>query len=324
MEHFPTSFSASVHRLGSASLPHELMPVPKKRGRPKLNKSKDEEKKIAPPPESKIFEDTEVSSSALKKAKKDHENMSKYFIKALESGTLANMYQIHEPDKKNVQPEPEGCKRLHLKSPTQFIISGMTGSGKTNFLLNIEKAIWFDRVFLFAKDSSEHLYEAFVKELKSRGQSIGKEIIKVYNHLNDFPNISQLNETLRKNKENALLIVDDMINENPKDMKNIFNAWTLGRKGGIWPVWIGQRYFGTPKIIRDNSSFIALGRLASEKDMKRIIREFPQLDITPEELSRLYKQIQQTYGDMNFLSVDINAKDKSDQFRLNLAPGSIF
>lgn len=325
--------NAQTHRIGDKSIPQEWKiesTLPKRKRSKKLdsvsNSSKISTAPTPPNASGEIFNDVDDPDmdKYRKKYKQMHEDEAKQYLNLASKGDLCNMYQLLPPAK-SVLPPPPASIALKLKDPFQMCVVGMTGSGKTNFVYNIYKTYGcFDRVFLLAKDTEEHLYEEFVKSLKEEGKRTGRDIIKVSNNLKDFPDITALNKRNREKKERTLLIIDDMINEKAKDLKDIINAWTLGRKGMIYPVWIGQSYFQTPIMIRKNSSIIALGRLASEKDMKRIVAEQPQLSLDHKEIGNLYKKIQMTYGDMNFLLVDTNSNEAGLQFRHNLAPYSIF
>lgn len=320
----PVRASAAVHRMGGAAMvPMESLGIKpgKKRGRPKQVPQEPEKADKGV----NVFDDKEgeVDGNAKKKIKEKHEAESKQYLKRTMAGTLVNMYQVWE--NKDEKEQPASIKAMHLKVPMQVVICGKTGAGKTNLLMNIYKSgnCW-DRVYIFAKDKEEHLYKSFVEELKKEGQILGKEIVKVFTSLKDFPSITNLNKVLRDKKERMMLIVDDQINESAKSLKDVLDAYILGRKGDISPFFLTQSFFRAPIVIRENTSLICLGRLAGEQDMKRIVKEFPQLLLNAEQITELYKKIQLQYGDMNFLTVDTSANELGLQFRLNLAPYSIF
>jgi hypothetical protein len=248
------------------------------------------------------------------------------YLKVVAQGNLVNMYKVYEKPQDSKERKEFSCpnaEHLHIKMPFQMIVCGKTGAGKTNLVENIIHALGcFDHFWLFTKDRDETLYKHWIDEVKKEEEKLGETILEVSNDIKTFPSIIKVNEELRMKKHKGFLIVDDMVNENVKDLKETINGWTLGRKGGLSVCFITQSYFRTPKVIRENSSLLALGRLASIMDMKRIVKEY-SLDKSAEELMMLHNKVMQQ-GDMNFMLIDLYNNEPGLRYRMNLAPYSLF
>ena len=66
--------------------------------------------------------------------------------------------------------------------PYRMLIIGLSGSGKTNALLNLiqqDNNILIDKIYLYLKDLEEPKYQLLIKKRKSAG-------IKILNDLNAF------------------------------------------------------------------------------------------------------------------------------------------
>ena len=105
-------------------------------------------------------------------------------------------------------------------------------SGKTNALLNlINKQNGIDKIYLYAKDLSEHKYEIFIKKRENAGTKYLNDpnaFIGCFNAMHDvYENINDYNSS-RKRK--ILIVFDDMIAEvmTNKEFKVIFKELFLG------------------------------------------------------------------------------------------------
>ena len=103
--------------------------------------------------------------------------------------------------------------RLKIKLPFRMIIGGPSGSGKT-ILLNLMKLIGiFDKVILLAKHLDEPLYKHLQDTYRKIEKSSKINIILAIRTAKDLPLVEDCNV-----KENTLLIVDDMICEDKKEL----------------------------------------------------------------------------------------------------------
>ena len=143
--------------------------------------------------------------------------------------------------------------------PYRILITGGSGSGKTNTLLNlINEQKDIDKIYLYAKDLSEPKYEYLIKNRENAG-------IKHVNDSNAFIEYSNAMDDVYKNIDNynpsrkrkILIIFDDMtadIMTNKKFQTIIKELFIRCTKLNIALVFITQSYFSVPKDERLNST----------------------------------------------------------------------
>ena len=102
-------------------------------------------------------------------------------------------------------------KNGHLFQIIRIIITGGSASGKTNALINlINEQNDIDKVYLYARDLSEPMYEYLIKERKDAG-------IKHLNNLSTFIECSNMMDDVYENINDynsirkLLIVVVDMI-----------------------------------------------------------------------------------------------------------------
>ena len=87
--------------------------------------------------------------------------------------------------------------------------------------------------------------------------------------------------------EQNLVVFDDLVLE--KDQKTIEQLYIRGRKlgGGVTVFYLTQSFFLTPKVIRNNCNYMWILKLAGQREVNIIMREFA-LGINKETLMRIY------------------------------------
>jgi hypothetical protein len=90
----------------------------------------------------------------------------------------------------------------------------------------------------------------------------------------------------------------------------------MGRKYNITSMFLAQSYFrGCPQVLRQNSTYIVLKKVASNKDFNRICAEYGLCD--PKALLKMYRRCVRRMED--FLTISMNDRE-GRQFRCGFAP----
>ena len=163
---------------------------------------------------------------------------------------------------------------LMPKHPFRLLISGESGCGKTNLLLNmILKYLSFDSLFVCAKDLQETSYQELKEyyELLQEIPDLESYQTEFYDNLDDMKSVDELDDNSRN-----LIIFDDCITE--KNQELIQDMFIRGRKKNASVVYITQSFYRVPKIIRDNSNYFIFFKLHL-KELKRVLKEIDGYDI---------------------------------------------
>ena len=138
--------------------------------------------------------------------------------------------------------------------PYRILITGGSGSGKTNELFNlITHRLDIDKIYLYAKDPYEAKHQFLIDKREStdlKHLNDSKTFIKYLNGMNDdiCKNIEEYNPNKKYKK---LIVVDDMIADmlsNKKLNATVTKLFTRDRKLNISLVFITQSYFAVLTI----------------------------------------------------------------------------
>ena len=136
--------------------------------------------------------------------------------------------------------------------PYRILIIGVSGSGKTNILLNlINEQRDIDKIYLYAKDLSEPKYEYLIKDCENAGikhVNDGNAFIEGSNKMDDvYENINDYNPNRRRR---TLIVFDDMIKDimtNKKFQEILKELFIRCRRINISLVFITQSYFSVKR-----------------------------------------------------------------------------
>lgn len=218
-------------------------------------------------------------------------------------GTIKNMYEKIPAELLDKVENPNF--HLHqLKLPFRMCIVAPSGSGKTNFLVNLISMFsagkgTFTSMTIITRNKDEPLYKWIEK--KSDGQIVIKE---------GLSNTPQLDKMDKDN--NHLVVWDDLVLA--KDLSMVENYYIRARKMNCSVIFISQSFFKIPKIIRNNCSYMVLLKLSGNREVNMILSEFG-LGITKDELLELYKYA--TAEKFSPLVIDME-EDASKRFRKGL------
>jgi len=192
---------------------------------------------------------------------------------------------------------------LHnIDIPFRMLCIAPSGSGKSNFICNLLKLFCigkgtFDEVILFCKSRYEPLYE-YLDEA-SKGNIIITE------DLGKLPSLKEMNKRTSK-----LYIFDDLVLDKNPSIEQLF---IRGRKLGCSLIFLTQTFYGTPKIIRQNTRYFVILKIAGGRDLSMILKDVA-VDKTKNELLDIYKHA--TSQKFNVLIIDTEGNDKS-KYRKN-------
>jgi hypothetical protein len=197
--------------------------------------------------------------------------------KDIDGGKIVNMYERIPKEFLDKVDNPNF--HLHnFKLPFRMCVVAPSGSGKTNFLINLLKVFscgdkgTFSTINIITRNKDEPLYKWITNKCD---QIVIKEGLINTPKLDDFDK-----------EKNHLVVWDDLVLS--KDLSMVENYYIRARKLNCSVIFISQSYFKIPKIIRNNCSYMVLLKLSGNREVNIILSEFG-LGITKEELILLYE-----------------------------------
>ena len=159
--------------------------------------------------------------------------------------------------------------------PYTILITGGSGTGKTNTLLNlINNQQDIDKIYLYVKDPYEDKYQYLINKRESVGLKHFNDPKAFIEYSNDMRKVYKNIDNYNLNKENKTLIVfadmiADMIN-NKKLNSLVTELFIIGRKLNISLIFITQSYFKVPKDIRNNSTHFFIMKIPKKRELQQI------------------------------------------------------
>jgi len=194
----------------------------------------------------------------------------------LTGGKIVNMYERIPADMLKKVENPNF--HIHkLKLPFRMIIVAPSGSGKTNFLVNLI-AIFsqgkgtFATITIITRNKDEELYNWI---------SSKTDQIQIKEGLTNTPKLDDFDKDL-----NHLVVWDDLVLS--KDLTMVENYYIRARKFGVSCIFISQSFYKIPKNIRGNCSYMVILKLSGNREVKLILSEFG-LGVSKEQLISLYE-----------------------------------
>jgi hypothetical protein len=190
---------------------------------------------------------------------------------------------------------------LHkFKLPFRMCIVAPSGSGKTNFLINLiskfsEGKGTFRDITIITRNKDEPLY----KWISSKCDQI-----QILEGLSNTPQLDKMDKD-----DNHLVVFDDLVLS--KDLSVVENYYIRARKMNCSVIFLSQSYFKIPKIIRNNCSYMVLLKLSGNREVNIILSEFG-LGVTKDQLLAMYEYA--TKEKFSPLIIDMES-DKDSRFR---------
>lgn len=215
---------------------------------------------------------------------------------------ITNFYQLL-PKKK--QSKPKGYKNHLIEKNSRILMIGGSGTGKSNSLLNfIEKSSgeFFKIIICSFSTTDEPLYSYLQEKIPE---------VKLINNIDDVPPVQSWDD---KNKEKSKLIVfDDFIGLNTKQMKILIDYAISSRKFGFTCVFICQNYTSVPKVISRNCNYIFIFKINDKISIKRIISNHGLTQYKPQEIENIYYDC--ISRPLEFMMIDLKTDDDSKRLR---------
>ena len=152
-------------------------------------------------------------------------------------------------------------------------IPGISGTGKTNALLNlINNQQDIDKIYLHAKNPYEDKYQYLINKRESVRLKHFNDPKAFIKYSNDMSSVYKNIDNYNLNKENKILIVfDDMIAAmiNNKKLNSIVTELFIrSRKLHISLIFITQSYFKVPKDVRHNITHFFIMKIPNKRELQ--------------------------------------------------------
>lgn len=231
---------------------------------------------------------------------------------------IVNYYdKLKKPknDEKPIDHSYPNEAEINITLPCRALICAPSGTGKTNLLRNILDAIGiWTRIVIWAKDLEEPLYADLIEKCRKAERKHKCEIITAITDAKDLPDVDSFDK-----KTHNLLICDDLITEDKKNLALLDPYFVRGRKKEISMFFLTQGYFDVPKKIRKNINYLIIKKIKNTLDLNRILREY-SLDIKPEQMQAMYQYAMRGDPHTSFFMLDIETKNPDLQYRANFEP----
>lgn len=226
--------------------------------------------------------------------------MSKKAEKKIECGSgIINMYQ-KIPKIFLTEAENPNFHLHHLKIPFRMCVVAPSGSGKTNFLINLLHLFsqgngTFSSINIITRNKDEPLYKWIT--------TISDQIL-IKEGLHHTPKLDDFDKD-----RNHLLVWDDLVLS--KDLSMVENYYIRARKLNVSVIFISQSFFRIPKMIRNNCNYMIILKLSGNREVNVILSEFG-LGVDKIQLLKIYEYA--TAEKFSPLIIDMD-EDKSLRFR---------
>ena len=201
---------------------------------------------------------------------------------------------------------PKTFKKHHMFNKCHTLCIGGTGSGKSNALINYisrSSGEFFKIIVCSFSTTDEPLYNML--------EETGK--IELISDIEEVPDLEEFDDE-HKDKP-KLIVFDDFLNLQKKDMKKISKYLIAGRKFG-WSVWLmAQDYVSVPKILVRNINYFVIFKINDNISLNNIIRNHNIADVDSSIIKSTCNVCTQTAP--NFFMIDMKTGNLKERFRKN-------
>ena len=147
-----------------------------------------------------------------------------------------------------------------------MLVCGPSGSGETNLLDMIYRLLYFDKIYLYAKNLQQSKYQHLIDLFEPISEEAGYPIIEASND-----KIIPLDKMPCDNQK--LVIFDNYLNTGTKNDAEIRNFYTNSKNKNCNCIYLSQSYYGTDKTIRLNCTYHCIFEFPSSNEQNMICRE---------------------------------------------------
>jgi hypothetical protein len=220
-----------------------------------------------------------------------------------ESSKIVNFYEKIPKELLDNAPNPNF--HLHqFKVPFRMCIVAPSGSGKTNFLINLINLFscgssgTFQTITIITRNKDEPLYRWITTKCDQ---------IVIKEGLTNTPQLDKFDKDY-----NHLVVWDDLVLS--KDLTMVEQYYIRARKLNCSVIFISQSFFRIPKIIRLQCNYLILLKLGSKRDLNLILSDYG-LGVDKDELMGIYKDATQIPFD--FLKISTDERNDNMRFSKN-------
>ena len=194
----------------------------------------------------------------------------------INNSEIINFYE-HIP-KKYLDEVENPNEHLHnIKIPFRMCVVAPSGTGKTNFLLNLIKVFsqgegTFADIAIITRNKDEPLYNYLSGEFDQ---------IQIKEGMSSTPKLDDMDK-----KYNHLVVWDDLVLS--KNLNNVEEYYMRARKKNCSVIFLSQSYYDIPKFIRKNSNYLVLLDLGGSKREQTAIMNEWSSDLDKDELKAIY------------------------------------
>lgn len=189
---------------------------------------------------------------------------------------IINFYEVIP--KKFLDESPNPNYDIHnIELPFRMCVVAPSGSGKTNFLLNLIRVFshgegTFADVSIITSNKDEPLYNWLSGE---------NERIKIIEGVMNTPKLDDFDK-----EYNHLVVWDDLVLS--KDLEYVKKYYMRARKMNVSVIFLSQSYYDIPLFIRKNSSYLVILNLGgSKREQNAILNEWGT-DLQKDDLKKIY------------------------------------
>lgn len=174
-------------------------------------------------------------------------------------------------------------KNHYIKPNSMIALIGSTGTGKSNSIvefLSRKNNAFYEIIMVIPATADEPLVHLLQEHIEG---------IQIIEDLEELPNLEDYKE--QDKKLERLLIIDDILNLNKKQLAQISKWYCSARKFGFTVICQSQNYQGIPLNIRRNLNYIFLFRQNDANTINHILRTHSMTHIDKDDIKKAYIEI---------------------------------